>query len=55
MLRTKAFDFDRSGNLTFYQAIDARMVVKICTDHARETKTKKPCRYRFIPTLTARV
>jgi hypothetical protein len=56
MLETKDFRFDRFGYLTiFVERISYRSLVRIvsmCTAHARRKKTKKPCMYIFLPTLT---
>lgn len=59
MLETKYFMFDRKGHLTiFLETVSHSQLVRIlrmCTQHARRKKTKKPCQWRFVPTLTDRV
>jgi hypothetical protein len=56
MLKTKLFTFDRQGRLTlFVESISyARLlrIIKMCVAHARRKKIKKPCQFRFVPTLT---
>jgi len=52
MLRTKQFEFNRKGQVTAFEQINAQRVIKICTMHARRKKTKKPCEWRIVPTLT---
>lgn len=56
MLQTKYFSFNRKGQITlFVENISHGMIVRIlrlCTAHARRKKTKKPCAWRFVPTLT---
>jgi len=55
MLKTKLFEFDRHGRITFFVewiAFSKLMrILKMCVAHARRKKTKKPVQYRFIPTL----
>ena len=55
MLKTKLFTFDRHGNLTiFLSSISHGLflrIIKMCVVHARRKKSKKPVKYRFVPTL----
>ena len=55
MLNTKLFSFNRNGQLTiFAECISyARLlrIIKMCVAHARRKKIKKPCEFRFVPTL----
>lgn len=52
MIKTKEFEFDRSGCITVFKPINAQKVVSLCTLHARRKKIKKPYTWIFIPTLT---
>jgi hypothetical protein len=56
MLKTKLFEFDRNGRLTILAEwipfARLQRILKMCVAHARRKKTKKPIKYRFIPTLS---
>ena len=55
MLKTNLFEFDRRGRLTiFVEWIPFSLlerIMRMCVTHARCKKIKKPCKYRFVPTL----
>lgn len=57
MLKTKFFEFNRFGQLTIFAErmsySNLIKIVRMCVQHARRKKTKKPVEFRFIPTLTA--
>jgi hypothetical protein len=55
MLKTKSFEFNRHGIFTFLQQLtyqQYKAAIKMCMTHARIKKTKKPCDWVYIPTLT---
>jgi len=56
MLKTKYFEFNRKGQITiFAETISWKMlgrIMRMCVAHARRKKIKKPCQWRFVPTLT---
>jgi len=55
MLKTKLFEFDSKGRITFFVEwipfSKLMRIIKMCVAHARRKKIKKPMQYRFIPTL----
>ena len=52
MLSTLDFRFDTKGRIDIFGSINAQRVIKMCVMHARRKKTRKPCKWRYVSTLT---
>lgn len=52
---TLNWTFHRDGSIDMFGRMDPiriKRMLKMCTMYARQKKTKKPCKWRQIPTLT---